>query len=136
MNPGTAAVTVTGKGNYTGTARGTFAISSADVPPDEPAGFAPGIYAVTPAANESVTLDVSGAGGWDGANVQLYSSNRTYAQMFCFRQERDGVLGHGALLGQVPRRVRRVPQERGQRAAVDLERLRRAVWYVERFGDG
>lgn len=36
-------------------------------------------------------------GGWDGANVQLYSSNRTYAQMFCFRQERDGAYSVMAL---------------------------------------
>ncbi|MEE8704423.1 MAG: RICIN domain-containing protein [Olsenella sp.] len=137
VNPGTATVTVTGKGNYTGTARGTFAISSADVPPDEPAGFAPGIYAVTPAANESVTLDVSGAGGWDGANVQLYSSNRTYAQMFCFRQERDGAYSVMALCSGKYLDVSAGSRRNGANVqqwtwnGSDAQ-----LWYVERFGDG
>ena len=97
VNPGTATVTVTGKGNYTGTTRGTFAIAPSGDSPDNPPSFKPGVYAVTPAANESVTLDVSGAGGQDGANVQLYRSNRSYAQMFCFRRERDGAYSVMAL---------------------------------------
>ncbi|MGN8689123.1 hypothetical protein ACTND8_04340 [Atopobiaceae bacterium HCP3S3_F7] len=48
VNPGTVTVTVTGKGNYTGTVRGTFAIAPSGDSPDNPPSFKPGVYAVTP----------------------------------------------------------------------------------------
>ena len=74
-------------------------------------------------------LDIRGPGSADGTPVQIYECNGTGAQQWTYGT--DGTLT-GA--GQVPGRLRQRHRRTAPRAAVDLQRHRRAAWTSRRNG--
>jgi hypothetical protein len=85
VEPGTAAVTVTGKGSYYGTLNQTFVIyETVD-------GLASrGTYYMIPKTDSSLAVDSVGEGIVKGTRVCLSGQNRSEAQIFTLAQNADG----------------------------------------------
>ena len=85
VQPGTAYVTVTGTGSFTGTVRKSFAIYEPD------GGLDPeGTYVILSKVNPDLAVDVSGGGIMNGTRLWLYGKNGTEAQRFSLSKNDDG----------------------------------------------
>ena len=82
--PGTATVTVTGKGGYTGTLSTTFKIVQSDIK------FGSTPYHIASRANTRFVLDVANAIPVAGSNVSIWTNNGGTNQLFTIEVASDG----------------------------------------------
>lgn len=62
-----------------------FIDAKPQVDPCEDFGLENRYFNIASVANDSYVVDIAGASASNGANVQLYSANKTYAQLFTFQ---------------------------------------------------
>ncbi len=92
-------------GNGTNAQRFNFLQYKPDIFDDKYTGVSDGVYIINAASDESgkMVLDVNGASFNNGANVQIYEKNQSYAQRFYFQIDSQGFytitnLGSGKVL--------------------------------------
>ena len=78
------------KDNGTDSQRFSFLSKDPNVEPGENLNLGDGWYSINSAIDKNYVLDVESASRDNGANVQLYKANSTYAQMFQFEFVPDG----------------------------------------------
>lgn len=77
--------------NQTGAQKFDFYDANPIVAPCEDLGLSDGYYSIKTALNNAYVVDVLSGSSDDGANIQMYSSNRSYAQLYTFKFVPDGL---------------------------------------------
>lgn len=80
----TITYTISGIGNYTGSKSFTVQVIGNLVSPDT------GYYEIESSVSPSKVLDINGSSVYSKANLQIYESNKTWAQHFEFVKNNDG----------------------------------------------